>query len=519
MHIIFNSHWLHTRHDAVGRPCARDRMRVRLCLESSGGWSVSERTSILNGKYFSSRSLNWIVTLRENSATNMDVCWRCHAASITNSDIFMCVNFQCGARTIWLRARQLPLHATQKIYKKAKEGIDTKNRTKIPIHIIDNNLFHHQCITISTDFFQLKLYARREEERSHFVVIACDRIRLDCIGDNVSHTQRVVSPSIVHILDHFVHFTLFYGVCSMFISMFVCLCVCVKYSGTFLRCGCEFTSFIFQSHFELFTIVCWRLKCCRRRTHRSYTSQTNRTDDYNFIQNIPWWNYSNGFKRCITSVFCLFAVVLLTLLLWRWWCCYILALFVPVRNGWESFISVYEPICRRVWFNFYYYYDSTVGFNAFQPMDSQQILSLVWRSIVWSPRNRSSSSRIPQWFHVSYRRHKHIRSRIVRIWWQKMHSIHLSRFIRLNLKYTQPRYTFLWHTKKLRLEIISSRDWRPVKPNAVHKFSQMWQNMFVCRQEVDKLKTHNFLLLFSHLHHNIRIYGFLSPLLTRSNDQ
>lgn len=122
MHIIFNSHWLHTRHDAVGRPCARDRMRVRLCLESSGGWSVSERTSILNGKYFSSRSLNWIVTLRENSATNMDVCWRCHAASITNSDIFMCVNFQCGARTIWLRARQLPLHATQKIYKKAKEG-------------------------------------------------------------------------------------------------------------------------------------------------------------------------------------------------------------------------------------------------------------------------------------------------------------------------------------------------------------------------------------------------------------
>lgn len=144
----------------------------------------------------------------------------------------------------------------RKSIRRQKKGIDTKNRTKIPIHIIDNNLFHHQCITIFTDFFQLKLYARREEERSHFVVIACDRIRLDCIGDNVSHTQRVVSPSIVHILDHFVHFTLFYGVCSMFISMFVCLCVCVKYSGTFLRCGCEFTSFIFQSHFELFTIVC-----------------------------------------------------------------------------------------------------------------------------------------------------------------------------------------------------------------------------------------------------------------------
>lgn len=241
--------------------------------------------------------------------------WRCHAASITNSDIFMCVNFQCGARTILRYVRDN--FSTLKLIGQKRNIKATAQ--KIPIHNIDINLFHHQRINhlpliflllLSSLLFSSEaLHFSCELKRHHFdghcmwspfalIASVIMQARSFCTHD----ASCIVSIVCTFWIILYLSFS-FLGQCFGSLSM----CLCVKYSGTFLLFGCEFTSFIFQSHFELFTIFRWRLECWE-----THTSVTNNNKSHWQLQLIPFHtNISMDFRRCITCLGSLHSTILL----------------------------------------------------------------------------------------------------------------------------------------------------------------------------------------------------------------
>lgn len=206
------------------------------------------------------------------------------------------------------------------------------------------------------------------------------RIRLTCIADNA---KTVISLRSFFLVFYSVQYTHTFWIahiiaCSLFVRKIL------SAVAAFVLCGCGFASFIFQSHFELFTTFSWRLAV--ENAHIGFKPKEQPTvrpihtlDSYKYPM-----NYFDGIKRRIFFFF--FASVCNFLC---WFYCY------RCFFGWSRSIfhrwsnashssAEYEPICRRVCL-FFSIFIITLSESRALLVDSQQIS--LWRSIVWSSRD------------------------------------------------------------------------------------------------------------------------------------
>lgn len=209
-------------------------------------WSCVEieRESILKRKKRGTRLLsivNWIVTEK--------LCGYGLCGVVTVAAALLILTFLCVSILTAKSAR-------------SKKKTTKRNRMKFRIHnVIDNNLF---ASTIY-NFYQWFFFLSCEAHACFFFVISVSPV--DVPADNAN----AFGSKLLQLCTHF-QSLLILSVCvqctlgAFFLSLhFLC--------AFFFSCsyGYGFASFIFQSHFELFTICCWRFWFSRllRRTHRA----------------------------------------------------------------------------------------------------------------------------------------------------------------------------------------------------------------------------------------------------------